>query len=68
MASDGRRMGPGGGPGGRMMGGARIEKARDIRGTARRLLAYLWPYKWGLAIVGLLVVASTLLTLVGPLL
>jgi ATP-binding cassette, subfamily B, multidrug efflux pump len=54
------------GPGGRMMGGGRIEKARDVRGAAQRLLHYLAPYRWGLALIALLVVASTLLGLAGP--
>jgi len=53
------------GPGGRHRG-ARIEKARDTRGTLRRLLATLRPYKWALAIVFVLVVVSTVLDLMGP--
>jgi ATP-binding cassette subfamily B multidrug efflux pump len=55
------------GPGGRMRGG-RIEKARDVGGTLRRLLATLQPYKWALGVVFVLVVASTILDLVIPLL
>jgi ATP-binding cassette subfamily B multidrug efflux pump len=52
------------GPGGR--GRARIEKARDARGTARRLLVYLRPYKWTLVSVFVLVIVSSLLDLLGP--
>ncbi len=53
------------GPGSRMRG-ARIEKARDVRGTMRRLLATLSPYRWALAGVLALVIVSTILGLVGP--
>ncbi len=51
------------GPGGR---GARIEKARDVRGTVRRLLRYLLPYRARLILVFVLVVVSTVLDLTGP--
>ena len=75
MASEQRKPGSGDeprptpsmrGPGGRMMGGGRIEKARDVRGAALRLFNYLSPYRWRLVIISLLVVASTLLGLAGP--
>ena len=46
--------------------GAMIEKARDVRGALRRLLARLKPYWLALAIVLVMVAASTLLGLVGP--
>jgi ATP-binding cassette subfamily B protein len=52
------------GPGGR--GRARIEKAKDVRGTLRRLLAYLRPYRWVLITVFLLVIVGTLFDLAGP--
>jgi ATP-binding cassette subfamily B protein len=55
------------GPGGRMRGG-RIEKARDVRGTLRRLLATLQPFKWALGMVFVLVIVSTILDLIAPLL
>ena len=45
---------------------ARIEKARDVRGTLRRLLAYLRPYRWTLVSILLLVVAGSALDLLGP--
>ncbi|HET89542.1 MAG TPA: ABC transporter ATP-binding protein [Chloroflexi bacterium] len=45
---------------------ARIEKARNVRGTLRRLLAYLKPYKWTLAGVFALVIVSSTLDLLGP--
>jgi ATP-binding cassette subfamily B multidrug efflux pump len=53
------------GPGGRFRG-ARIEKARDVRSTLRRLLATLRPYKWALVGVLLLAIVSTLLDLLAP--
>jgi ATP-binding cassette subfamily B multidrug efflux pump len=53
------------GPGGRGRG-AKIEKARDVRGTMRRLIAYLQPYKGALVGVLFLVVVSSVLGLLGP--
>ncbi len=43
-----------------------IEKARDPRGALLRLARYLSPFKLALALVFLLVLAYTLLGLVGP--
>ncbi len=54
------------GPGGRFGRGTRIEKAQDVRGTLRRLLAKLKPYLPALSVVFLLVAISTLLGLVSP--
>jgi ATP-binding cassette subfamily B multidrug efflux pump len=53
------------GPGGRGRG-AKIEKARDVRSTLRRLLVTLRPYRRALVGVFILVVASTLLDLLVP--
>ncbi|MBN2004334.1 MAG: ABC transporter ATP-binding protein [Anaerolineae bacterium] len=53
------------GPGGRRFG-TRIEKARDVRGTLRRLFGYLRPYRGTLVAVFILVTLSTLLDLAGP--
>jgi ATP-binding cassette subfamily B protein len=53
------------GPGGRHRG-ATIEKARDVRGTVRRLLNTLRPFRWALLGVLLLVIVSTLLNLLAP--
>jgi len=53
------------GPGGRGRGG-RIERAKDVRGTVRRLLSKFAPYKWSFAIVLGLVLVGTLLGLIGP--
>ncbi len=49
-------------------GPVKIEDARDRRATTLRLLAYLKPYRWIIAAVGLLVIIGTLLSLAGPLL
>jgi ATP-binding cassette subfamily B multidrug efflux pump len=43
-----------------------VEKAKDPRGALRRLLGYLSEYKIHLAVIILLTVASTILSLVGP--
>jgi ATP-binding cassette subfamily B protein len=58
----------GGGPMGRggpmaMMKG---ESARDFKGTMRKLLAYLGPYKSVTALVILLAAASTVFSIFGP--
>ena len=55
------------GPGGRGQG-TRIEHAKDAKGTIRRLLAYLKPYRWAFGAVLGLVIVSTLLQLSGPVL
>jgi ATP-binding cassette subfamily B protein len=60
-------MRPGGG--GRGPGAAmrtKIEMPRDPRGTIRRLLDYLRPYRWGVLGTFLLVLVSTVLELLGP--
>jgi ATP-binding cassette subfamily B protein len=48
------------------MRGGTIEKAKDPGGALRRLLSYLKPFKLQLGVVIALVVASTLLSLIGP--
>ena len=50
------------GPGG--MGG--VEKAKDARGTLKRLLGYLGEYRMQLVLVSALTIGGTLLNLVGP--
>lgn len=54
------------GPGGRGMLGTRIEKARDVQGTLRRLLSYLRPYRGHFAAIFALALTSTALSLLGP--
>jgi ATP-binding cassette subfamily B protein len=42
------------------------ERARDFRGTIRKLIEYLGAYKTGIVIVMLFAVASTVFTIIGP--
>lgn len=59
------RGGPGmGGPGGMMMGGG--AKAKNFKGTLRRLVAYMGQYR--LAVIGVWVIAlaSTVFSIAGP--
>ncbi len=55
--------GPMGGPPGMLRGG---EKARDFKGTMKKLLRYLAPYKWSFILVMVFAIASTIFTIVGP--
>ncbi|WP_416181049.1 ABC transporter ATP-binding protein, partial [Bellilinea sp.] len=59
-------MGGGRGPfGGHMMMG-KVEKARDFKGTLRKLLHYLDPFKITIIIVILLAAGSTVFAILGP--
>ena len=59
------RRGPmGGGPMGAM--GRPAEKAKDFKGTIRRLAAYLAPFKARIVAVVLLAIGSTVFSIVGP--
>ncbi len=55
--------GPGGGPGAHSVA---VEKAKDLKGTLKKLLAYLKPYYGKLVIVIIFAVGSTIFTIVGP--
>ncbi len=58
-----RRMGPGfGGPPGMMAG----EKAKDFKGTMKKLLSSLSKYKVAFFIVFLFAIGSTVFTIIGP--
>lgn len=57
--------GPGGGPPG-VPGMGKVERAADTQGTVLRLWGYLSRHRLALAATTLLVIASTLLNLVGP--
>ena len=53
------------GPGRGMAGSA--EKAKDFKGTTKKLIkGYLANYKLGIAIVLIFAIASTIFTIVGP--
>lgn len=58
-----RRRHGGHGPHGGMMAG---EKAKDFKGTMKKLLGYLGKYKIGLVFVMLFAIGSTLFNIVGP--
>ena len=51
------------GPGGRMMTG---EKAKNFKGSTRKLLSYLKPFHWAIIMVLLCAAISTVFTIVGP--
>ncbi len=56
------RRPPRGGPG----GPPPMEKPKDLKGTARKLLKYIGSYKVGIIIVLILAVAGTVFNIVGP--
>jgi ATP-binding cassette subfamily B multidrug efflux pump len=61
----GGAMGPGGGgPMGAM--GRPVQKAKDFKGTTRRLLAYLRPHMFKFSLVFIFAVLSTIFSIVGP--
>ncbi|ELC8443885.1 ABC transporter ATP-binding protein [Clostridium perfringens] len=61
------RKGGMGGPMGRMGGGPRaVEKAKDFKGTMKKLGAYLKPYSLSIAIVILFAIGSAAFSIVGP--
>jgi len=51
---------------GHILSGGPIEKARDFKGTLRKLVAYLDPYKAKIIVVFLLAIGSTIFSIVGP--
>ena len=64
----GQARGPGGGPGIRMGMplGRPVEKAKDFKGTLRRLMGYLRPHLAQLIIVFVMAILSTIFTIAGP--
>ena len=58
-----RRRGPGGPMGGGMMPG---EKAKDFKGSFRKLLSYIEKYKIGIVAVMILAICSTVFSVLGP--
>lgn len=61
------RKGGMGGPMGRMGGGPRaVEKAKDFKGTMKKLGVYLKPYSLSIAIVVLFAIGSAAFSIVGP--
>ncbi len=68
MSKDIPRRSPGGRGGG--FGhrgiGSPVEKAKDFKGTLKRLSAYMKPHKWSLALVLCATVLSTLFSVLSP--
>ncbi len=62
MKSRHKKPSMGGGPHGMMAG----EKAKDFKGTMRKLIVLLAKYKFGFFIVFLFAIGSTIFTIVGP--
>lgn len=55
-----------GGPG-RRAGSKQIEKAKDFKGTTKKLITkYLMEYKWKIFLVIIFAIGSTIFTIVGP--
>jgi ATP-binding cassette subfamily B protein len=63
-AASGRRGGPMGGPFGGM--GMPVEKAKDFKGSARRLIGYLRPHRTALGAVLLMAILSQVFSILGP--
>ncbi len=61
----GPRPGHGPGPGGPGMG-MPVEKAKDFKGTLRRLIRYLRPHKYQLVAVFVMAILSTLFSIFSP--
>lgn len=59
-----RRHGPGFGPHGGM--GAPVQKAKDFKGTLKRLIRYLAPYRFQLLTVLIAAILSTVFSILGP--
>lgn len=58
------RKGPMGGPG---RGPGAVEKAKDFKGTTKKLVKnYLVDYKWRIILVLIFAIGSTIFTIVGP--
>jgi ATP-binding cassette, subfamily B, multidrug efflux pump len=63
-AGHGRHSGPHGGPGGAI--GRPVEKAKDFKGTLKRLAGYLKPQFWKLTAVFLFAIFATAFTVFAP--
>ncbi len=61
-----KRQGPiGNGPGGNNLG-APTEKAKDFKGTMKKLIAYFGPYKWLIFLAIIFTIGGTCFAIVGP--
>jgi ATP-binding cassette, subfamily B, multidrug efflux pump len=69
MSKDTQRKPSGRGPGGGGPGmgfGAPAEKAKDAKGTFKRLVAYMAPYRMKLLIIFIVAILSTVFSIVSP--
>lgn len=64
MSKNHGNRGPGFGPPGGA--GAPVQKAKDFKGTLKRIIGYLKPYKFRLLIVFIAAILSTIFTILGP--
>lgn len=62
--SENKKSGPKFGPGGH--GGMNVEKAKDFKGSLKKLLAFLSPYRLKLLMVIIFATGGTIFTIVGP--
>ncbi|MBO3446003.1 ABC transporter ATP-binding protein [Clostridium sp. CCUG 7971] len=63
--SNSRKMGPGG-PGGPMGAMAGVSKAKDFKGTMKKLIQHLKPYKIAMVLVVIFAIGSAAFNIVGP--
>lgn len=66
MSMPGRGPRHRGGPGGPHAAGMPMEKPKNFKGTLRRLLRYLRPHRWRLAVVVLMAMLSTVFSILSP--
>ena len=64
MSKNHGHRGPGFGPPGGA--GAPVQKAKDFKGTLKRIIGYLKPYKMRLLTVFITAILSTIFTILGP--
>ncbi|MDD4565609.1 MAG: ABC transporter ATP-binding protein [Eubacteriales bacterium] len=65
MGTDRHKRGPmGGGPAGALS--VPTEKAKDFKGTLKRIVRYFAPQKWKFMAAGLLAIVSTVFSIFGP--
>ncbi|MDF2700078.1 MAG: transporter [Haloplasmataceae bacterium] len=65
MSENKKEQNQGGHQGGPRMG-MPVKKAKDFKGTSKRLIKYLSPYKYSFIIVFITAILSTLFTIIGP--
>ena len=53
-------------PMGPMRGMRPVEKAQDFKGTMKRLLTYLRPYRFRIMLAGFMAVTATFLSVLAP--